>query len=109
MRRHNVSRQTFYAWKKRYGDLQVSDAKRLRALEDENARPKRLVADQALNLPILKDSWEKARDHRRAPGGGHRSAGVLRDQRAACVPGLGVRALGHALRAAAASNRCPTA
>lgn len=55
MRRHNVSRQTFYAWKKRYGDLQVSDAKRLRALEDENARLKRLVADQALNLQILKD------------------------------------------------------
>ena len=55
MRRHNVSRQTFYAWKKRYGDLQVSDAKRLRALEDEHARLKRLVADQALNLQILKD------------------------------------------------------
>jgi putative transposase len=55
MRRHNVSRQTFYAWKKRYGDLQVSDAKRLKALEDENARLKRIVADQALNLQILKD------------------------------------------------------
>jgi putative transposase len=55
MRRHGVSRQTFYAWKKRYGDLQVSDAKRLKALEDENARLKRLVADQALNLQILKD------------------------------------------------------
>ena len=54
-RRHNVSRQTFYSWKKRYGNLQVSDAKRLRALEDENARLKRLVADQALNLQILKD------------------------------------------------------
>jgi len=55
MRRHNVSRQTFYAWKKRYSDSQVSDAKRLKALEDENARLKRLVADQALNLQILKD------------------------------------------------------
>lgn len=55
MRRHKVSRQTFYAWKKRYGDLQMSDAKRLKALEDENARLKRLVADQALNLQILKD------------------------------------------------------
>lgn len=55
MRRHNVSRQTFYAWKKRYGDLQVSDAKRLKALEDENARLKLLVADQALNLQNLKD------------------------------------------------------
>ena len=61
MRRHNVSRQTFYAWKKRYGDLQVSDAKRLRALEDENARLKRLVAEQALNLQILKDVLGKGR------------------------------------------------
>jgi putative transposase len=55
MRRHSISRQTFYAWKRRYGNLQVSDAKRLKALEDENARLKRLVADQALNLQILKD------------------------------------------------------
>ncbi len=54
MRRHSISRQTFYAWKRRYGDLRVSDAKRLTALEDENARLKRLVADQALNLQILK-------------------------------------------------------
>lgn len=55
MRRYSVSRQTFYAWKKRYGNLQVSDARRLKAQEDENARLKRLVADQALNLQILKD------------------------------------------------------
>ncbi len=55
MRRHNVSGQTFYAWKKRYGDLQVSDAKRLKALEDENARLKRVVAGQAVKLQILKD------------------------------------------------------
>ena len=55
MRRHGISRQTFYTWKKRYGDLQVPDAKRLRALEDENRRLKRLVADQALNLQILKE------------------------------------------------------
>ncbi len=55
MRRHGISRQTFYSWKKRYGDLQVSDARRLKTLEDENRRLKRLVADQALNLQILKD------------------------------------------------------
>ena len=55
MRRHSVSRQTFYSWKKRYGNHEVSDARRLKALEDENARLKRLVADQALNLQILKD------------------------------------------------------
>lgn len=55
MRRHNVSWQTIPAWKWRYGKLQVSDARRLKALKDENARLKRLVADQALNLQILKD------------------------------------------------------
>ena len=55
IRRHGISRPTFYAWKKQYGDLQVSDARRLKTLEDENRRLKRLVADQALNLQILKD------------------------------------------------------
>ena len=55
MRRHGISRQTFYHWKKQYGDMQVSGARRLKTLEDENRRLKRLVADQALNLQILKD------------------------------------------------------
>ena len=60
-RRHSISRPTFYLWKKKYGDMPVSDAKRLRALEDENARLKRLVADQALNLQILRDVVGKER------------------------------------------------
>ena len=55
LRWHGISRQTVYAWKKRYGDLQVSEARRLKTLEEENRRLKRLVADQALNLQILKD------------------------------------------------------
>ena len=59
--RHGISRATLYHWKKPYGDLQVSDAKRLKALEDENRRLKRLVADQALSLQILKDVLGKAR------------------------------------------------
>ncbi len=61
MRRHGISRQTFYHWKKQYGDMQVSDARRLKTLEDENRRLKRLVADQALNLQILKDVLGKER------------------------------------------------
>ena len=61
LRRHSISRPTFYLWKKQYGDLQVSDAARLRALENENARLKRLVADQALNLQILRDVVGKER------------------------------------------------
>jgi putative transposase len=55
IRRHGVAEQTLYRWKKKYGGLQVSEAKRLKALEDENRQLKRLVADQALNLQVVKD------------------------------------------------------
>jgi putative transposase len=54
-RRLGVSRETLYAWKRKYGGMEVSDAKRLKQLEDENRRLKRIVADQALNLQALKD------------------------------------------------------
>ena len=54
-RRHSFSKGTMYVWKQRFGDLQVNEARRLQTLEDENRRLKRLVADQALNLQILKD------------------------------------------------------
>jgi len=55
VRRHGISRQTFYRWRQKYGGMQVDEAKRLRELEDENGRLKRIVADQALNLQVLKD------------------------------------------------------
>jgi putative transposase len=55
IRRIGVSRETFYRWKRLYGGLQVPDAKRLKALEEENRRLKRVVADQALNIQVLKD------------------------------------------------------
>ena len=55
IRRHGISRETFYRWRRKYGGMQTSDAKRLRALEEENRRLKRVVADQALNLQVLKD------------------------------------------------------
>ena len=54
-RRHGVSQQTFYRWKAKYGGLDVGDAQRLKALEDENRRLKRLVADLALDNAALKD------------------------------------------------------
>ena len=54
-RRHGITETTFYGWRKKYGGLQVSEAKRLKALEEENRRLKRLVADQALNVQVLKD------------------------------------------------------
>ncbi len=55
IRRHGISRETFYRWRKKYGGLEVSETKRLRALEDENRQLKRIVADQALNIRVLKD------------------------------------------------------
>lgn len=54
-RRHGIAETTFYRWKKRYGGLDVDQAKRLKLVEEENRRLKRLVADQALNIQVLKD------------------------------------------------------
>lgn len=54
-RKHGVSGATFYKWKARYGGLEVSDARRLRALEDENAKLKKLLAEAMLDNAILKD------------------------------------------------------
>lgn len=55
IRQAGISEQTFYRWKNKYGGMEVSDAKRLRSLEEENRRLKQLVADQALDIQILKD------------------------------------------------------
>lgn len=55
IRRYGISSETFYRWRKKYGAMQASDAKRLRTLEEENRRLKRVVADQALNIQVLKD------------------------------------------------------
>jgi putative transposase len=58
-RDHNVSQATFYKWKAKFGGMNVSEAKRLKQLEDENAKLKRIVADQALDLVALKDLLSK--------------------------------------------------
>ena len=54
-RKHGLSSPTFYKWKAKFGGLEVSDAKRLRALEDENGRLKRMLADAMLDNVALKD------------------------------------------------------
>jgi putative transposase len=54
-RRHGIRPQTLYRWKGKYGGMSVSDAQRLRQLEDENRRLKKLVAEQALDIAALKD------------------------------------------------------
>jgi putative transposase len=54
-RKHGVSGATFYKWKAKYGGMEVSDARRLKALEDENARLKKLLAEAMLDNAMLRD------------------------------------------------------
>ena len=58
-RRHGISEQTLYRWKAKFGGLEVSDARRLKQLESENAKLKRLVADLALDKEALKELLAK--------------------------------------------------
>jgi putative transposase len=58
-RRHGISQQTLYRWKQRYDGLDGNELKRLKALEEENARLKRLVAEQALDNHALKELLRK--------------------------------------------------
>jgi putative transposase len=54
-RRHGISQQTFYRWKAKYGGMGVSDAQKLKSLEDENRRLKKLLAESMLDVAALKD------------------------------------------------------
>lgn len=56
LRKHGIAEGTFYRWKAKYGGMEVSDAKRLKGLEEENRRLKKRVADQALDIQILKEA-----------------------------------------------------
>ena len=58
-RRHGISEPTYYLWKSKYSNMTVSEAKRLKALEIENTRLKRLVANQQLDILVLKDIVSK--------------------------------------------------
>jgi putative transposase len=58
-RRHGISPKTYYRWKSKYGGMSVPETRRLKQLEEENTRLKRLVADQALDNSILKDLLKK--------------------------------------------------
>ena len=61
LRQHGIARNTLYRWKAKYGGLEVSEARRLHALEDENRRLKKLVAEQALDIEalrsVVKQKW----------------------------------------------------
>jgi len=54
-RKHDISDATFYKWRAKFGGMDVSEARRLKQLEDENNRLKRLVADQALDIQMLQE------------------------------------------------------
>ena len=58
-RRHGISEATFHKWKAKFGSLEVSDAKRLKALEDENTRLKKLLAEAMMDNAMLKDVASK--------------------------------------------------
>ncbi|CAM5443984.1 putative transposase [Aquamicrobium terrae] len=58
-RRHGISEAPLYNWKAKYGGMDVSDAKRLQALEDENAKLRKLLADQMLEAAALKELLSK--------------------------------------------------
>ena len=58
-RKHGISQTTFYKWKAKYGGMEVSEARRLKALEDENAKLKKLLAEAMLDNAMLKDIASK--------------------------------------------------
>jgi putative transposase len=58
-RRHGVSEWSFYRWRQKYGGMTVSDAKRLKVLEDENRRLKKIVAQQAMDIDLLREISSK--------------------------------------------------
>ena len=58
-RKHGVSEATLYNWKAKYGGMDVSEAKRLKQLEDENAKLKKLLAEQMLDAAAFASSWQK--------------------------------------------------
>ena len=58
-RKHGISDATFYKWRSRYGGIEPSDAKRLRSLEEENARLKKLLADSVLDVSTLREMLGK--------------------------------------------------
>ena len=74
-RKHGISSATFYKWKAKYGGLEVSDAKRLKALEDENTKLKKLLAEAMLDKRCSRISHQKNGDARRQARGRRSASG----------------------------------
>src|SRR5262245_26601633 len=91
-RKHAISEQTFYNWKAKYGGLEVSEAKRLKGLESENAKLKKLLADAMLDNAALRICWQKNGDARCQARSCRSPAFCVRHERAAGVQGGRMRA-----------------
>ena len=104
-RKHGISSATFYKWKGKYGGLEVSEARRLKALEDENSKLKKLLAEAMLDNAMLKDVASKNGDARREARSRRSSADFLRGERTAGVCGARGRSCFGALPQSAARRR----
>ncbi len=88
-RQIGISEATFYTWKKKYAELGVSELRKLKQLEDENARLRRIVADLTLDKQILQEVVRKSSEGCQAARTGSLDAGALQGERAALVrPGV---------------------
>ena len=99
-KRHAVSEQTIYTWRKRYGELEVADVRRLRELEAENARLKKMVAERDLEIDVMKEIAKKSGERPGSPAAGDVCDGA-RGVTAPCLPAAVGGALGARLPVAA--------
>ncbi|GMA80148.1 hypothetical protein GCM10025880_66400 [Methylorubrum aminovorans] len=79
-RRHGISDATFYTWRSRFGGMEVSDARRLKALDEENRKLKKLLAEAMLDVATLREALGKTSDARRTENSrelGHRGEGLF--------------------------------
>ena len=84
-KKHKVSEPTIYAWRKHFGQMQVADVKRLKALQVENARLKKLLAERDLDIEVLKEINSKKSGE---PAGPTRPGGPRLHPRSVSAPGL---------------------
>lgn len=104
-RKHGISDATFYTWKSKYGGLEVSEARRLKSLEDENRRLKKLLAEAVLDNAALKDLLGKNADACGAAQGGGAADHRSRVQPASCLQADWLRAE-HGPLPVPAAGRC---
>ena len=82
-----ITESTWHRWRNQYGGMKADDAKKLKELEKENQRLKRIVADQALDIDMLKELNRETSDPGLPPAGRRGPAGAVRGDRTASVPG----------------------